>query len=134
MKRCCKCKESFLLSKFYKCTRNNDGLQDICKTCNNKRNRQRYADNPQYYKQSAKERVSKTNEYLFTLKSKPCTDCRQKFHPACMDFDHLYGKEQAISMIRGRSIEKILKEISKCELVCANCHRLRTFKRKLNII
>jgi hypothetical protein len=30
---------------------------------------------------------------------------------------------------RGRSRREILDEIAKCQLVCANCHAIRTFER-----
>jgi hypothetical protein len=133
VKKCYKCKQEFPKSEFYKSRRNNDGLQDMCKGCNNKRNKENYQKNPVYYKTFSKERASKINEYLSVIKSKPCTDCHNIYHPVCMDFDHIYGKEKAVSVLRGRSIERIMEEIVKCELVCANCHRLRTFKRKMGL-
>ncbi len=63
------------------------------------------------------------------LKSQPCTDCGQCFPPCCMDFDHVIGsKTDNISrMIQQQySLERVKEEIAKCELVCANCHRIRT--------
>jgi hypothetical protein len=66
------------------------------------------------------------------MKSEPCTDCGQIFDPVCMDFDHLRDKEFNIShMVRNNSWDKILAELAKCELVCSNCHRLRTRTRWL---
>jgi hypothetical protein len=49
-----------------------------------------------------------------------------------MDFDHLPGKQKKfyVSQSMQRPKELILKEIAKCELVCANCHRNRTQERK----
>lgn len=48
-----------------------------------------------------------------------------------MDFDHLKPKsfELAKAASHYRSLETIKKEIDKCEVVCANCHRIRTFNR-----
>lgn len=48
-----------------------------------------------------------------------------------MQWDHRPGtaKRGDVSSLRGRSKDEILDEIAKCELVCANCHVLRTFKR-----
>lgn len=63
------------------------------------------------------------------LKDRPCVDCKQKYDPCVMDFDHLDPslKEENINILKHRfSREKLLKEIEKCEVVCANCHRLRT--------
>ena len=58
---------------------------------------------------------------------KPCVDCGGNFPPECMDWDHIKGtKRRAVAKIRGNSQKYILDEIEKCELVCANCHRIRT--------
>jgi L-lysine 2,3-aminomutase len=59
-----------------------------------------------------------------------CVDCGEK-NPIVLDFDHLNDKKYNISrMIHdGFSWKAILKEIKKCEVVCANCHRLRTHFR-----
>jgi hypothetical protein len=49
-----------------------------------------------------------------------------------MQWDHLPGSLKLGNIstdLRGRSRQEILDEISKCELVCANCHAIRTFKR-----
>jgi hypothetical protein len=50
-----------------------------------------------------------------------------------MDFDHRdpETKHKGIAQMvaYGWSLERLAAEIAKCELVCANCHRLRTAKR-----
>jgi len=73
----------------------------------------------------------KRREFLWSLKSEPCTDCRKRFHPSAMDFDHLQDKTAAIAQFRSAKMCKLLAELAKCELVCSNCHRVRTFKRRL---
>lgn len=59
-----------------------------------------------------------------------CVDCGITNH-IMLDFDHLRDKKYNVSrMIHdGFSWKAILKEIEKCEVVCANCHRLRTHYR-----
>lgn len=68
------------------------------------------------------------------LKSRPCADCKKCYDPVCMDFDYLpeFKKNYAVSYMvqNGYKLATILKEIAKCELVCSNCHRLRTKNRK----
>lgn len=63
----------------------------------------------------------------------PCADCGGLFPDECMDFDHLPGETKVrnvSALVRGGwSLEKIYAEVEKCELVCANCHRIRTKKR-----
>jgi len=62
--------------------------------------------------------------------NKPCTDCKKIYNPWQMDFDHVRGKKhQNIAMMKEYRKERILEEIAKCELVCANCHRQRTWLR-----
>jgi len=70
-------------------------------------------------------------EWFISLKNKPCVDCGRSFPACCMDFDHIDGNKQ-FSVGKGLfgSKTKLLIEISKCELVCANCHRIRTEQRR----
>ena len=69
-------------------------------------------------------------EYLSTH---PCVDCGED-DIVVLEFDHL-GKEPkkaTISQLKfnNYSIETIIKEIEKCEVVCANCHRRRHYVRR----
>lgn len=64
------------------------------------------------------------------LKGHPCVDCGGTFPPECMDFDHLGDKKWQIGRMMNFSHEKVRDEIAKCDLVCANCHRIRTKSRK----
>jgi hypothetical protein len=63
--------------------------------------------------------------------SNPCGDCGNYFHFSAMDFDHVGKKLHTVSRLvnDSRNLSRVLKEISRCELVCANCHRVRTWKR-----
>lgn len=66
-------------------------------------------------------------------RSVPCADCGGTFDPVCMDFHHVRGEKQfAITHYRlvtcppgVTKVEQIKQEIAKCEVICANCHRLR---------
>lgn len=81
-------------------------------------------------KDAVKER---NREYVRKIKeTKPCTDCGQMFHFSQMDFDHISDdKKTNIATLANSSIsiKEIKKELAKCELVCSNCHRLRTWQR-----
>jgi hypothetical protein len=64
------------------------------------------------------------------LKSRPCADCGRTFPTYVMDFDHIGPKTAEVSsMVRTLSTERLLAEVRKCEVVCANCHRVRTYLR-----
>lgn len=60
-----------------------------------------------------------------------CADCGEA-DPIVLDFDHVgTDKEYSISdMVRAAlSLDTIMREIAKCEVCCANCHRRRTYNR-----
>lgn len=68
--------------------------------------------------------------FLNSLKRRPCADCRRRFPPYVMDFDHRRGtKEFMIGRLLSASLERLTREIEKCDVVCANCHRIRTHSR-----
>jgi hypothetical protein len=75
--------------------------------------------------------VSARVAFITQLKEVPCADCGGVFDPRAMDFDHLDAslKLQNVSSMRTSSWVRIQAEISKCEVVCSNCHRIRTFRR-----
>ncbi len=67
--------------------------------------------------------------WLRSLKTGPCSDCHQKFVPDAMEWDHVRGEK--IGHIGNLTSKKaVLVEIAKCDLVCANCHALRTAVRR----
>lgn len=71
-------------------------------------------------------------DFVNQAKSRPCTDCGNEYPPYVMQFDHVgTGKEFNISQAAGRGYgrQKIQAEIDKCEVVCANCHAVRTWIR-----
>lgn len=76
------------------------------------------------YQQLRRERVWKH-------KRKPCMDCGVQYSPWIMDFDHVRGEKcRNIASLSNRwSEERLLTEIMKCDVVCANCHRDRTYIR-----
>lgn len=66
------------------------------------------------------------------IKSRPCVDCGQKFIASAMEFDHRDATEKVASISALASIgtlQGVVKEILKCDVVCANCHRVRTKQR-----
>jgi hypothetical protein len=72
------------------------------------------------------------DEFLANYKmSRGCADCGYAKHPKALDFDHLKDKSFTISSNREmKPMKAILAEIEKCEVVCSNCHRIRTHNRE----
>jgi hypothetical protein len=64
------------------------------------------------------------------LATHPCVDCGET-DPRALEFDHVRGrKDKSISVLAdgNYSLERLKKEIAKCEVRCANCHRKKTYK------
>lgn len=91
-------------------------------------------------KEKHKQLVAKVNSrrkrelqlFINKLKNNPCMDCNNKFPPECMDFYHIRGKKLiniAEAVVKRWSMKRVIKELEKCELVCSNCHRIRTRNR-----
>lgn len=59
---------------------------------------------------------------------RPCMDCGGIFPPCAMDFDHVRGVKR-FNVGLAKNLRQLHEEIEKCELVCATCHRIRTFTR-----
>jgi hypothetical protein len=73
-------------------------------------------------------------QYLRDLKTKtPCVDCGINYPYYVMDFDHVRGVKHAnvMELVSTLSKKRIDEEIAKCEIVCSNCHRIRTHMRKM---
>lgn len=89
----------------------------------------------QMLRDSTQRSKQKHYEKLNLLKSAPCLDCKECFHPVCMDFDHRdpSAKVRDISRMMGSPWEKVLSEVAKCDLICANCHRIRTKCRRQGV-
>lgn len=70
----------------------------------------------------------RNRDFVSKLKSKtPCLDCGGTFHPAAMEFHHVGPKAGNVGEMvnKGISLARLEAEIAQCELVCANCHRVR---------
>ena len=80
---------------------------------------------------AAKKHQGKRQQFLNKLKYKPCADCGVIYSPCSMDFDHTGdNKFGNISEMKSYSLDRILAEAAKCDVVCSNCHRVRTAIRK----
>jgi hypothetical protein len=78
-----------------------------------------------------RKRLRERTLYLIEyFKGHPCVDCGED-DPVVLEFDHLGEKLFDIGReIHNRGWQSILDEIEKCEVVCANCHRRRTARRR----
>ncbi len=69
-------------------------------------------------------------ELLRDLRRVPCDDCGGRFKPHQMDFDHRDPATKSFKLMTGRamlmSTARVLAEVAKCDILCVNCHRIRT--------
>lgn len=134
MKRCPRCGEVKPLNEFSKNAGRRDGVQSMCKACRRAYDHERYQrieGRTIVYRPLRSERGR--GAWLRSLKEgKPCTDCGRVYPYQVMQWDHKPGFEKLGDVsgdFWGRTREEILAEIAKCDLVCANCHAIRTFTR-----
>jgi hypothetical protein len=75
-------------------------------------------------------RQAATLEFLRELRRVPCADCGGTFEPYQMDFDHRDPAQKSFQMTDGRAMlmnrDRLLAEIAKCDVICANCHAIRS--------
>jgi hypothetical protein len=108
------------------------GTCNYCQKCQSEYFKKRYQD---HYKAGVKERRDENiRTILMTIqeaKMKPCKRCKKRYPYFVMDLHHARGeKEFMLSKARRRnmSVEKVKAEIAKCDVLCANCHRIESFK------
>lgn len=143
-KTCSQCHKNKPITDFYQLSYGR-GPESKCKICSKLRSK-KYASkhrdkynkyNRDYYVRN-KEKISiqkqqywntKRRIVLEHLQSHPCTDCGNS-DIRVLEFDHIRGqKRNGIAEMKGYSVKALIKEIAKCEVVCANCHRIRTETR-----
>ena len=133
MKKCSECKESKSLSLFNKNKAKSDGHANVCRRCMKVLRKNHYLQNKEKVFQAVVDRRQDLRDKLWEYKcAHPCVDCGET-DARMLEFDHLpeHTKEFNISemIARGFSWSKVIKEIEKCEVVCANHHRVRTHMR-----
>lgn len=78
-------------------------------------------------------RQAATLDFLRELRRVPCADCGGTFEPYQMDFDHRDPAKKSFDVTSGRAMlmsrDRLLDEVAKCEIVCANCHAIRSARQ-----
>ncbi len=127
-KQCGRCGKKRLTKFFNK--RRGDQFHSYCRDCHKEANRTHYLNNKQAHLDKAYKRRAFLREKINEAKSRPCADCGIVYPFYVMDFDHRDKKIFTISTSwRTRSWKEVLVEIEKCDVVCANGHRARTYNR-----
>jgi hypothetical protein len=95
--------------------------------------------NKEWYIKNKKSRIKRIRERKREIREElkrykhenKCEVCRED-HPSALDFHHVGDKSHLVSVMigDGYSIESIMKEVAKCKLLCANCHRLEHYNKQ----
>lgn len=133
LKKCFKCKQSKNELEFNWKNREKGLKNSLCKICHSEYRKWHYKNNKEKYINKAKrwnkeQTVILRNFIISHLLKHHCVDCGES-SLSVLDFDHIKDKRFGISsMIRNcHSLNSVKKEINKCEVRCANCHRKKTF-------
>ena len=97
--------------------------------------RKHYRENKQYYIDKAYKKRDTLRRWVYDLKNNtPCTDCGIQYPYYVTDFDHIEERGVKLNtiskLINMGSTIQVKRELEKCDLVCANCHRIRTYNRR----
>jgi hypothetical protein len=125
------------LSGFSRNARRSDGVQSYCTECRRGYLKRHYGRHADRYRASAavrnERRRAAMRRIIRDAKAQPCSDCGSVYPTYVMDFDHRDPDQKRFNIGRDslvRCSEEALKlEIAKCDVVCSNCHRIRTHRR-----
>lgn len=129
MKKCTMCNLEKDVLEFGKNKQRKDGRQNYCKLCSREKDKRCYILNGKRRTKIKKTRQAayqRNRKFIYEyFKSHPCVDCKET-DPVVLEFDHRRDKKLEIGRMKSYSLEVIKKEIEKCEIRCANCHKRRT--------
>jgi hypothetical protein len=131
MKKCKRCNVPKSKKMFNKNAQAKDGLFDWCRECQKEHFSDYYEKNKDRLLSEDKVTRRKRQSEIEQIKNKPCADCGMTYPSYVMDFDHVRGQKSfVVSQFGNMAWKTVLKEIRKCDVVCSNCHRIRTFTRR----
>lgn len=142
MKRCIRCKELKKRDDFVK-------NQNYCKRCHSLQSEKWRKNNPvkvikgraRWYQDHQAEQKARVSNFRLSKHAifkawkatQVCAQCGEN-HPACIEFHHRDPSKKEMNISQawrlGYSWERLLKELSKCDALCANCHRKRHYEEK----
>lgn len=146
MKTCTKCGKTLPLAAFGKQSTGRGGLRANCRTCATRHSKEWASQNREAYNAAqrkytrkrrlaqgekflaanrirAKKRRIRRTTFLRTIQSGGCVCCGEKRY-TCLDFHHIDPSTKKAYIAKLANIVALARELIKCVVVCANCHRL----------
>lgn len=135
-KKCTKCNDDLTIDNFPVMNKITGKISSMCHDCKREYDREYWENNKHERseiknKQQKKNRSSKRKYIINFLKKSKCADCPISDWRV-LEFDHRDRENKSFNIADAvnYSIERIQLEIDKCDVVCANCHRIRTIKQR----
>ena len=131
-KTCPRCKAHLPITEFRFQNISKNIRYSYCRACRSLILQDHYRRNKDaYLRRNARFRL-RNSEIIREYKARPCADCGTQYPYYVMDFDHRKGETKVINLANASRMTrpKILEEIAKCDVVCSNCHRERTYQRR----
>lgn len=134
MKTCNKCSQEKSLDDFRWRNKDRGIKQSYCAECRKVMDRERFKTpdrRKKIYETKKRLQESKKDLVWSFLVGASCVDCGND-NPVVLEFDHIESNkymEISLMMRNLHADSSIIEEIEKCEIVCANCHRIRTATR-----
>lgn len=133
MKQCTKCLAEKSLELFSFKSRQTGKRLAWCKSCMKVYDANHYQKNKKHRHEIKYANREKIRRFLTQyLREHPCAVCNED-DIVVLEFDHIDPKTKKFDIgksVSGYSIQSILEEIKKCQVLCANCHRRRTAKQR----
>jgi len=137
VKICTKCNQEKPVDQFRWREKSKDKRQPHCKECMNAHEASRWlidANLRSRRQQQNKARQKRNIEYMREyISARSCEECGDN-DPRVLEFHHIdpSTKLKNVSAMwhRSDSIESIMKEVEKCQLLCASCHRKATYAQR----
>jgi len=132
---CTRCHQTKSIDEFNSRWKHLGERQRTCRACQSEQKKNWYKKNKKSHKENVYENKIKNIEaaraYVWDfLLSHPCVKCGES-DPAILEFDHVRGQKRAevTKLMRdGYTLKIIQREIDKCVVLCANCHKRKTYK------
>jgi transcription elongation factor Elf1 len=127
MKPCLRCGEIKELTEFARDRKRKDGLQAYCNICHRKEARDTYRANPEPYKRRAATHRDRLRAYLMKVADEirteyGCAFCGERT-TCILDFHHHETPGEPVARTTSKSLTAFRREVNRCVVVCANCHR-----------
>jgi hypothetical protein len=136
-KRCARCGETRDLAEFNRNSARRDGFQAFCQRCMQAYQAAHYEKNQKRHiarvrQDNVRRKAAVAAELETFLRAHPCVGCGTT-DIRVLEFDHRPEelKSANVSAMVGMGLpwDRILQEIAKCDVRCANCHRIKTITR-----